>query len=335
LPVRYQPFVKRIQRISSIFEWLTPRIILPSWPHGMTTPARNRLLTLFILLFPFILFSGFLVSEISGPLPPSRPLPNPNGYDDLVKAGRMVSSNSWNFEQMNGDSLRETVSGNAAALALARTGLNHECRVPLQFLPSQFEGHLSELADLKRLAQAFMAEGRFAEDKGSFDDAARTYLELIRLGDHSAQGGVLIDALVGVAIDNMGLAGLQKTTGQLDAKTCRDAAATLETLNGQRQSWGDVLQQERAWSRRTYPGIKYRWTELVAFSSTRKAFQKAGQKFAGQEKEERQLTVDLAARAFELEKGHRPASSADLVPDYLKAIPQDPFTGTNLVYSPR
>jgi hypothetical protein len=167
----------------------------------MTTPTRNRLITIFILLFPFILFTGFLVSELPGPLPPLRPLPNPNGYDDLVKAGQMVSSNSWNFEQMTGDQRRETVSADAAALALARTGLSHECRVPLQFLPSQFEGHLSELADLKKLAQAFMAEGRFAEDKGSFGDAAGTYLDLIRLGDHSARGGVLIDALVGVAID--------------------------------------------------------------------------------------------------------------------------------------
>ena len=47
-----------------------------------------------------------------------------------------------------------------------------------------------------------------------------------------------------------------------------------------------------------------------------------------------QLLIDLAARAYELEKGHRPASLADLVPDYLKAIPQDPVTGTNMVFPP-
>jgi hypothetical protein len=35
-----------------------------------------------------------------------------------------------------------------------------------------------------------------------------------------------------------------------------------------------------------------------------------------------------------LDKGHRPANLADLVPDYLKAVPQDPFTGTNMVYLP-
>jgi hypothetical protein len=45
--------------------------------------------------------------------------------------------------------------------------------------------------------------------------------------------------------------------------------------------------------------------------------------------------LDLAARAFELDKGHPPASASDLVPEYLKAVPQDPVTGTNMVYSPR
>ena len=296
----------------------------------MTTPTRNRLITLFILLFPFMLFTGFLISELPGPLPPLRGLPNPNGYDDLVKAGQMVSSNSWNFEQMNGEQLRETVSANAAALALARTGLSQECQVPVQFSTRYIEGHLSELAGFKQLAQAFMAEGRQAENEGRFGAAAMTYLDLVRLGNDSARGGPLIDALVGVAIDNMGVAGLQKITSQLDAKSCREAAAKLETLAAQKQSWADVLQQEHAWSRRTYPGIRYRLAELVMSSSARKAIQKAGQKFAEQERKTRQLTVDMAARAYELEKGHRPASPAELVPDYLKTIPQDPITGNNL-----
>ncbi len=44
--------------------------------------------------------------------------------------------------------------------------------------------------------------------------------------------------------------------------------------------------------------------------------------------------IDIAARAYELEKKQPPASIADLVPDYLKAVPQDPLTGTNMVYSP-
>ena len=44
--------------------------------------------------------------------------------------------------------------------------------------------------------------------------------------------------------------------------------------------------------------------------------------------------IALASRAYELDKGHPPATAADLVPEYLKAVPQDPVTGTNLIYSP-
>ena len=73
---------------------------------------------------------------------------------------------------------------------------------------------------------------------------------------------------------------------------------------------------------------------LISRNSLNKAFQKAEEKFNIQQMKMRQLTVDLAARAYELENGHPPANIADLVPDYIKAVPQDPVTGTNLVYSP-
>jgi hypothetical protein len=301
----------------------------------MTTPTRNRLITIFILLFPFILFTGFLVSELSGPLPPLRPLPNPNGYDDLVNAGQMVSSNSWNFEQMTGDQLRETASANAAALSLARTGLSNQCGVPLQFSMAYASNHVHDLIALRMLAQAFAAEGRLAEMEGRLNDAAQTGLDTVHLGIAAGRGGTMIDGMVGIAIESLGLKPLQMISSRLDARTCRETTRTLETLDAQSPSWADLVQQDNAWSCRTFPGIRYQLGKLVMFSSVKKAREKAGEKFAEHEKETRQLTMDLAARAYELDKGHRPASSADLVPDYLKAVPQDPFTATNLVCSPR
>jgi hypothetical protein len=44
------------------------------------------------------------------------------------------------------------------------------------------------------------------------------------------------------------------------------------------------------------------------------------------------LLIQLAARAYELEKGERPKRLTDLVPAYLNTIPQDPLTGTNVAY---
>jgi hypothetical protein len=45
---------------------------------SMTTKTRNRIVVLFILAFPFVLFLGFLISEFAKPLPPIPQLPNPN-----------------------------------------------------------------------------------------------------------------------------------------------------------------------------------------------------------------------------------------------------------------
>lgn len=333
--VRYRPFVKSIACTSSIPELLTPTAFLPLCRNRMTKKSRNWLIVL--LLIPTVIVIavvGLLVFQELQPLPPIRPLPQPNGYDGLVQAAGMISTESWDYEAFDEAQLREIVSANAEALLLARASLSNECRVPAQFSTPYLEGHLSELAGLKRLAQVFMAEGKFAEKQRRFGNAARSYLDLIRLGNNSARGGILIDGLVGLAIENMGVAGLQKITDRLDSKSCRETAATLETLDAQRQSWADILQQEHAWSRRAFPGIKYRLGELVMSSSLKKAQQKAGHKFWQQQRKTRQLLVNFAARAYELGKGRRPANLNDLTPDYLKAIPQDPVSGTNLVLTP-
>ena len=305
-------------------------------PPGMTKKSRNRLLA--ILLIPttvVVAVVGLLVFQELRPLPSIEPLPKSNSYLDLVRAGGMILPESWDYAVLDEAQLREIVSANAEALWVARASLSNECRVPLQFSPSDSdEAHLSDIADLKKLAQGFVVEAKFAETQRRFGDAAGSYLDVIRLGNQSVRGGVLIDALVGLAIENMGGTGLQKIIGRLDAKTCREAAIALETLDAQRQTWADISRQEQAWSHRTFPGLKYRWSELVMESSLKKARQLAEQKFYGQEKKTRQLTVALAARACELEKGRRPENAADLTPEYLKAVPKDPASGKNLVLPP-
>ena len=301
----------------------------------MTKKTQNWLIVLLSIPAAVVIaIVGLLIFLELQPLPPIQPLPNPNGYDDLVKAGEMASTNSWNYMEMNETQLRETVAANVEALSLARAGLTNKCHVTTQFSLTYLNNHLNELACLKRLAQAFVPEGRLAEVENRPADAAKTYLDVIRLGNESPRGGVIIDQLVGTAIEAIGTSHLQKLVDKLNSKSCRDAATTLETLDRQRQTWAEVMQQERAWSYRSYTGLRYGLMRLVMHNSLNKSLQKAEQRLNAQQTKINQLIIDLAARAYELDKGHRPASLADLVPDYLKAIPQDPLTGTNTVYSP-
>jgi hypothetical protein len=301
----------------------------------MTNKSRNWLVVvLSIPVAATLVVTGLLILNAARTLPPLRPLPNPNGYDDLVKAGEMAAIETGDFNEMRLEDLRTQTAKNSGALQAARSSLQEDCAVPLQFSENYMSRHLPELANFKRLAQAFVVEGRLAEMENRPGDAVKSYLDVIRLGHKSSRGGVLIDQLVGTAIEAMGVSNLQKLTDQLDAKTCRETAATLETLDAQRQTRTEVMQQERAWSRRAYPGIKYKWVKLVMSSSLNKAYRAGERKFNKQQLMTRQLLVDLAARAFELENGHRPASVTNLAPDYLKAIPKDPVSGTNLVLTP-
>ncbi len=300
----------------------------------MATKTRNWLITLFILASPFLFFLALLFFWTAEPLPPLAPLPNPNGYDDLANAGRAVTGDPGEYTQMDEQQLNKLVTANAGALQLLHAGLSNQCRVPVQSSEAYMANHLNELAGFKRLAQLLAAEGRLAEVENRPHDAARSYLDAIYLGAESARGGVIIDQLVGTAIEAIGVAGLQKFVDQLGAKSCRESAAALETLDAQSQTWSEVMQQERDWSRRSHPGLRNELVRLMSRNSLNKAFQRGEDRFNKQQMKMRQLTVDLAARAFKLDNGHPPASIADLVPDYLKAVPQDPATGTNMVYTP-
>jgi hypothetical protein len=337
--VRYRSFVKSIPSASSTLELLTPMAFLPLCRNRMTKKTRNWLMVLLSIPVAVILaVTGLLIFNAARPLPPIQPLPNPNGYADLVKAGAMVSDNydtgdeNWNTMKLG--ELRRLVAKNSDALQAARTNLQEDCAVPLEFSQNWGSRHLPELANFKRLAQAFVAEGRLAEMENRPGDAAKSYLDAIRLGYKSAHGGVLIDQLVGIAIEAMGVSHLQMLVDQLDAKTCREAAATLETLDAQRQTWNEVMQQESAWSRRAYPGLRNRLHAMMTSGLLKPAYQKGEQKFNKRQIMTRQLLVDLAARVYELEHGHRPSSVAELVPDYLKAVPKDPASGANLVLMP-
>ena len=105
-------------------------------------------------------------------------------------------------------------------------------------------------------------------------------------------------------------------------------------LRGRREPTEAILKQEHAWARRTFPGFQWRIAWLLTFKSLKQSEQRWASKVQRQQTRTRVLLIQLAARAYELEKGGPPKSLADLVPAYLKTIPQDPVTGTNMAYHP-
>ena len=293
-------------------------------------PRAVKLLTGFFIVAVLLVVAA-LMFALSQPPPAPPLLPKPNGYDDLVQASRVLADNTSDYAAMSNGDLRTLVETNAEALKLAKTGLSHPCQVPLDYSAAN-PTYFTNLGGLKRLAQGLAAEGRLMELEGRPTDAAESYLTVIRLGVATSKGGLLIDSLVGIAIEAIGTSYLEKLALTLNAKQCRQAAAVLETCEAGREPMPTVLARERTWSRRAFRGFKWQIARLVTFKTLRQSEQRAVAKVNTLQTRERVLLIRLAARAYELEKGERPKTLGDLVPAYLKAIPQNPVTGTNMAY---
>jgi hypothetical protein len=292
----------------------------------MTKQTRKVLLVLLAIYCVPVFIVGVIVFPTLRPLPPLVPLPHPNAYDDLVKAGGMVATNTGLYSKMKAEQLRPLVQQNSDALSLARDALDGPCRVPVVYSQPGQQTNVHYYIRLRVLAQAFAAEAKLANLDHRPQAAAGCDLDCIRLGTDASRGGILIDAMIGNAIESIGTIDLPKLINQLDAPACREAAATLERLGAEKASWSEVLKQEDVWIRRTF-GWKASMVEIVFHHQMNRNLLRVQKSYRAEQFRTRQLMVEFASRAYELEKGHRPASNADLVPEYLKAVPKNSAAG--------
>lgn len=168
-----------------------------------------------LLLIAAVIALGLFILKTKPP-PTRPPLPSPNGYDDFMKAAQMLAANTSDFHQLGEERLRKLVTQNKASIQLVRTGLSRKCRVPIVYSLAYLKRHLPQVTSVKRLAQALAAEGRLAEWEHRNGEAAEAYLDIIRLGQEASRGGMLIDGLVGIACEAIGLDGLQTVLTNLE-----------------------------------------------------------------------------------------------------------------------
>lgn len=285
-----------------------------------------------------LLVAGFAVAYLVMPKGKVGPvLPAPNGYDDFVRAApQAVSHRHLTFGEASDEELKELVDENREALALARAGSERECRVAMDYnlgLAEYSSQHMPVLAQFKKLALAFRAEGELAEREGRTNDAARIYVDGIRFGQQVCRGGLLIDRLVGVACEGINLEPLTNLARDLDSRTCRELASLLERMDATREPVEATWKEERFWASHSGSAleqIRNRIMLLMSWGSLQASRQKAEAKFARIQLQERDLMLQLAARAYQLDHGKAPERPDDLVPEYLRSTPADPVTGLEM-----
>jgi hypothetical protein len=296
---------------------------------------RKILTLLLALVVMFGLAILTLLFLFVGRSPPRLPLPNPNGYDDFLEAAALVTGDMYNASALDHDSLRAMVYTNSESLRLLRLGLTRECSVPTDSAMTNVTGMLNELAAMKRLAQLLAAEGRLREMDNRFADAAQSYVDAIRFGNEVSRGGFIINRLVGCALEAMGDTPLSKLAPKLNAGEARPVIAELEKIDCAGITWDEVLRNENRFEH--YQLSK--GFNVVTWAMTRWKLRGSRQRAEIRHKRVvarvRLLTAELAVRCYQSEQGLVPSGLEQLVPQYLRRVPADPFSEHLLVYRPQ
>ena len=267
----------------------------------------------------------------------SRLGPEPNGLDDLIRAGASIRGdwpNRGQIAEADPAELRSFVANNRAALDLARVGLSRDCLVVFENseagLATQGEHH-RRLILLCRL----LAADRFAsEAEGRIEAVWRSDLYALRVAQSGSQGGMLAHASMCWSIGEFALQRLRKLKDRLDANACRAIIAGLADLDRRRVEPDDLVRRWDEWLTgswslpyRTMLWLNgmYRTEELNQRTRARSAADKIARSF-------RFLMAELAIHAYVLDRRQAPRSLADLVPAYLDQVPIDPNTGQALDY---
>jgi hypothetical protein len=266
------------------------------------------------------------------------PLPDPNGYVDLVKAGRSIVGESpgpkWDYNKASLDELRKWVDDNKTALAGAEEGLKHEIRVALPPSMAQLQTHMNDMGVVKNLCRLVGARTRLAELEQRWPDVVQSSLEVIDIAHRGSQGGVMIDALSGMACQWIGLSALIRQREALNGEQCRQVIAALEAVDKGREPTSKVVARDKAWARKS----QSMFTELALALSpgAGRIMQASINSFdSSRQRSDTRLRlaiVTLALRRYHLERGNYPDSLSPLVPEYLAEVPLDPYSGQSIRY---
>ncbi len=276
---------------------------------------------------------GLLVAMVGGSLfvpPPALPaLPDPNGYDDLIAAGKLVTGD-WNlprFEAAPVETIRPLVEGNTKALERIRLGLGRESRFTLDYSPETLNRGIEGVGPLRACGRVLLANARLAALEGRTSEAKAFALDTIRAGRAGSNGGLAVQALAGIAMESQGLALLAKLQDTLSTEECRGLIEDLVRLDASRESMRSVFDRDLDYAFRSKSAgmrlsMNIAWPMLKAQQQA--AFRSASNSEQQVSRDLRMLALRLAARAFFLDKGKHPASLEELLKPEWRTLGHDP-----------
>ncbi len=201
-----------------------------------------------LFLVSALLVGGYLA--LATPRPPAVASPPvPNAFDTFREAAELISGP---LQGSNALPAAVATATNQPALERFRTGLKQQILVPLPEPPAR-----PPTAGFKSLSTLLELEAEAFKRRGAWTNAASTYLEAIRFA-RMLETGVLIDLMVGLAIEKWAWADLGRLAGRLDPGERARVLAEIESLQKQREPFEAVLAREKSWARANATGLGQR-----------------------------------------------------------------------------
>lgn len=264
----------------------------------------------------------------------TEPLPNPNGYEVFLEAAKLLRGEPPAELDAEDIQTRNYVAGNRIALAKLREGLGLESRVTINYrtnVEAYSSAHLPELSALKTLARTLAAEGLVARSEGRKREAMESFLDCMRLGQACSRGGVMIDGLVAIALERIGLNQARNLLAEIDGSNLMELTDRLETLRQTRTPAEEIMANENYWVKRMF-GWYQRFVVVLRPGLLKPVRENFIQKCRVHEQVANLFLIESAIKAYAFKENENPARLLDLVPKYLDALPTDPMSQTEFVY---
>jgi hypothetical protein len=308
----------------------------------------------------WVLFSAFAVVLVvvlwsalggpgagGGPLPEPPPIRVPNGYDDVLEAGRAIEKtglvgSKLDLAKADVAELELVVQGSRDAIVQSRKGLEKSFQVPVIYEMNQLMNvTIRDLGSIRGgLVRGMVAQGRLAELQGRVDEAIGSYSDILRLSEAMSHRVPMIAYQISQAIENNGLYHLRDMRDKLSPDQRRKLIGLLEELDRKREPAANVIQCENSFINANvkqmgvFASIMLRVSGVQA-QTVAQVNASVGFSAKRQDAARRVLLTDLALRLYRDEHGEAPPDLNALVPSILKSVPVDPFTDKPLRYQRR
>lgn len=264
---------------------------------------------------------------------PAVSLPNPNGLDDIVAAGQIFEKSAILIADSGvtpEEQLAREIAKQAETYDRLRLGLSRECQVEVWpqdgDLMAALDSSMNNMTPIRSASRALMHESDLARLQGRYGDAAETALDGIRLGQAVLGNGLLMDYLIGIAVEGIGNQSLYQVLPHLDADQCRAMIGALVEVERRREPLDDVMYRDRLWEEHAYGW--YGNFCLILSDIVTPNVHGTGLEPMLHDRQiatTRLLITELALRVYQLQRGAMPDRLEQLTSGFLAEIPVDPF----------